>query len=165
MRNFLIILIVLLISACAGIPSYSFRGGEIPGETFSIESFSNSASIVNPNLSISLQDAMQKRFTNESNLKYTNGIGDAHFIGMITKYAITPVQGTGSETVALNRLTISLKITYANSVSGEQDFDKTFTSYDDFESTEDFNNKEEDLVESISEKLVALVYNQVLVDW
>lgn len=165
MRNFLIILIVLIVSACAGIPSYSFRGGEIPGETFSIESFSNSASIVNPNLSISLQDAMQNRFTNESNLKYTDGIGDAHFIGMITKYKITPVQGTGNETVALSRLTISLKITYANSVSNEQDFDKTFTSYDDFESTEDFNNKEEDLIESISEKLVALVYNQVLVDW
>ena len=164
MRNLLIIAISIIISGCAGV-SYSFRGGEIPGKTFSIESFTNTASIVNPNLAIVLQDELQERFTNESNLKYTDGTGDAHFQGMITSYKITPVQGTGSETVALNRLTITVKITYVNSVDGQQDFDKTFTSYDDFESTEDFASVEDDLTTKISKKLVALVYNETLKEW
>ena len=100
-----------------------------------------------------------------TNLKYTDGIGDAQFKGVITSYRITPVQGTGDETVALNRLTITVKITYVNSADGSQDFDKSFTSYDDFESTEDFSAIEDALMETISEKLVALVYNETLMEW
>ena len=145
--------------------SYSFRVFEIPGQTFSIESFTNTATLINPNLAIVMQDELQERFTYESNLKYTNGVGEAHFKGEITKYAITPVQGTGDETVALNRLEISVKVTYTNSENGDQDFDKTFTSFDDFESTEDFSSIEDALMESISEKLVALVYNETLMEW
>lgn len=163
MRNLLIILVSLIALSCK--VSYSFRGGQIPGETFAIESFTNTATLVNPNLAIVMQDELQERFTNESNLKYTDGIGDAQFKGVITNYRITPVQGTGDETVALNRLTITVKITYVNSTDGSQDFDKSFTSYDDFESTEDFSSIEDALMETISEKLVALVYNETLMEW
>lgn len=166
MRNFLIIIAISIITLGCKI-SYSFRGGEIPGETFSIESFINSPSLsmVNPNLSIVLQDELQERFTNESNLKYTDSKGDAVFQGEITKYAISPVQGTGNETVSLNRLTISVKIIYENEADSSQNFNKPFTSYDDFESTQDFASIEQELMESISEKLVALVYNEALKEW
>lgn len=164
MRNYTIIIVSLILASCAGV-GYSFKGGEIPGKTFSVGSFTNEASIVNPNLAIVLQDALQERFTNESNLKYTDTQGDAHFEGVVTGYNITPVQGTGDQTVDLNRLTISVKFTYSNAANGEQDFDKVFSSYDDFESAQDFSVVEEELMQSISEKLVALVYNQVLVDW
>lgn len=163
MRHLLIILVSLIALSCK--VSYSFRGGQIPGETFAIESFTNTATLVNPNLAIVMQDELQERFTNESNLKYTDGIGDAQFKGVITNYRITPVQGTGDETVALNRLTITVKITYVNSADGSQNFDKSFTSYDDFESTEDFSAIEDALMETISEKLVALVYNETLMEW
>lgn len=165
MKHLLIIISAITLFSCAGLPSYSFRGGEIPGETFSIESFTNSASLINPNLAIVMQDAMQERFTNESNLKYTDETGDAQFKGIITNYRITPVQGTGNETVALNRLTITVKITYSNSADDSQNFDRSFTSFDDFESTVDFASIEDELMETISRKLVDLVYNQVLVDW
>ncbi|MFL2581688.1 MAG: LPS assembly lipoprotein LptE [Flavobacteriales bacterium] len=163
MKKLLIIALSCIALGCK--VSYSFRGGEIPGQTFSIESFTNTATLVNPNLAIVMQDELQERFTNESNLKYTNGVGEAHFKGVITKYAITPLQGTGNEIVALNRLTISVKVTYTNSENDAQDFDKTFTSFDDFESTEDFSSIEDALMESISEKLVALVYNETLMEW
>ena len=163
MKNLLLILVTIVALGCK--VSYSFRGGEIPGQTFSIESITNTASLVNPNLAIVLQDALQEKFTNESNLKYTNGIGDAQFTGVITRYTITPEQGTGSDIVALNRLTISIKITYTNSENGDQDFNKTFESYDNFKATEDSSSIEDELMESISKKLVDLVYNETLMEW
>ena len=163
MKKLLFIALACIVIGCK--VSYSFRGGEIPGQTFSIESFTNTATLVNPNLAIVMQDELQERFTNESNLKYTDGVGEAHFQGVITKYAITPVQGTGTETVALNRLTISVKITYSNSENDSQDFDKTFSSFDDFESTQDFSSIEDELMKTISEKLVALIYNETLMEW
>ena len=163
MKKLIVIALSCIALSCK--VSYSFRGGQIPGQTFSIESFTNTATLVNPNLAIVMQDELQERFTNESNLKYTDGLGEAHFKGVITKYAITPLQGTGNEIVALNRLTISVKVTYTNSENDAQDFNKTFTSFDDFESSEDFSSIEDALMVSISEKLVALVYNETLMEW
>lgn len=166
MRQFLIIAISVIALSCK--VSYSFRGGEIPGKTFSIESFTNTASLVNPNLAIVMQDALQEKFTNESNLKYTDGVGDANFVGVIKDYKISPVQGTGTETVALNRLTISVNIIYTNTEDQSiEESGKTIniSSYDDFESTEDFASIEDELMKTISKKLVDLVFNQVLVDW
>jgi len=168
MKNLLIAITFfsMLLSGCK--VSYSFRGGEIPGKTFSVGTLTNSASLVNPNLAIVMQDKLQEKFTNESNLKYTDGNGDANFSGRITSYKVSPVQGTGATTVALNRLTIAVEFLYTNpddkTVPEEGKVIKV-SSYDDFESTEDFSSIEDELMESISEKLVALVYNQVLVDW
>jgi hypothetical protein len=167
MRYIFTIASSLILVSCFTI-SYSFRGGRIPGETFSIESFTNQASIINPNLAIVFQDALQERFTNESNLKYTDKDqteNHVKFSGTIKKYRISPVQGTGNETVTLNRLTISVNILYSNSKEPSLNFEKEFASYDDFESSQDFSSVEEELMKTISEKLVALVYNQTIVDW
>ena len=163
MKKLLIIAISFVALACK--VTYSFRGGQIPGQTFSIESFTNTATLVNPNLAIVIQDELQEKFSNESNLKYTDGIGDAHFTGSIINYSITPVQGTGAETVALNRLTIKIKVSYANSENNNQDFDQTFEMYDDFESTDDFSTVEDKLMKSISEKLIDQIYQKTMTEW
>jgi len=165
MINHIVFLTYFILTSCAGIPKYSFRGGEIPGKTFSIESFTNTAALVNPNLAIVMQDELQEKFTNESNLTYTDGIGDAHFSGLITKYSITPVQGTGSETVALNRLTIGITIAYTNSENSNQDFNEPIEMYDDFESTDDFSSIEDKLMKSISKKLISQIYQKTMTEW
>lgn len=168
MKIFLSILIGLILTACA--VSYSFQGGTVAGKTFAVKTFNlgNKLTLVNPNLPIVLQEALQQKFINESNLKFTDGKADVNFFGTIVKYTITPVQGTGEQTVNLNRLTISIEVLYTNEA------DETIppegkvisaTSFDDFASTDDFISKESELVESISEKLVSLVYNEVLVNW
>ena len=169
MKIFWSILVGLVITACAGV-SYSFRGGTVPGETFTVKTFGlgNNLTLVNPNLPIISQEVLQQKFINESNLKYTDQNTDVNFIGTINSYTITPVQGTGNATVTMNRLTISLEVLYTNNkdvkVPAEGKVIKV-TSYDDFAASDDFSSKENELVESISEKLVSLIYNQVLVDW
>jgi hypothetical protein len=168
MRVFWSILIGFTLSACA--VTYSFQGGTVAGESFTVNTFKlgNQLRLVNPNLPIVLQEALQQKFINESNLKFTDSNADVNFIGTITKYTITPVQGTGDETVDLNRLTISLEVLYTNEKDetlAPEGKVITVSSYDDFASTDDFSSKEAELVESISEKLVSLIYNQVLVNW
>lgn len=155
----------LVLWQCAGVPKYSFSGGDIPGESFSINNFPNNAQIVNPNLSIELQESFRKKFTSESNLKFVEANGDAHFEGEITGYSISPVQATGDQIAALSRLTIRLHVKYSNSTNPANDFDKTFSDYADFESSEDFNSIEDELVEEILKKLIDQIFNQVLIDW
>lgn len=158
------ILILTALSACVGI-GYTMKGGKIPGDSFSIESFENNAPLGNPNLNIIVQDLLRDRLVKETDLKSVANDGDANFTGTITNYTITPVVGTGAATVNLNRLTISLSITYSNAVNPKNDFTKTFTDFDDFDSSEDISIQEEALIETIGNKLVNQIFNQVLIDW
>lgn len=168
MKNYLKIIplavLVFSLAACTG-ARYTMKGGKVPGTSFSIENFENIAPLGNPNLSIAIQDLLRARVLRETSLKYVPSEGDAHFIGTITNYTITPVLGTGAETVSLNRLSITLKVSYLNKVDDKNDFDKSFTDFDDFNSSEDINTMEEELIKKIGAKLVDQVFNQVLVDW
>tara|TARA_Y100000766_G_scaffold238795_1_gene215533 strand:- start:1097 stop:1594 length:498 start_codon:yes stop_codon:yes gene_type:complete len=165
MKNYIVLALSFLIFSCASLPKYSFGEGEIPGQTFSIESFTNVASLINPNLAIFIQNSLQEKFANESNLKFIQGTGDAVFKGVITRYSITPVQGTGDETVALNRLTIDIKATYLNSVNDSQNFEEIISYADDFESTKDFSSIEEELMKSISKKIIDEIYQKTMSEW
>jgi hypothetical protein len=157
--------VICLISSC-DVFKYSMEGGEIPGETFSIENFENTAPLGNPAVSIWVQDLLRNRLLKETKLKYKPEDGDAHFTGTISSYSITPVVGTtAGATVDLNRLTISLKVSYTNGVDEKNDFSKTFTDYYEYDSSEDISTKEQELIELIGEKLIAQVFNDVLVDW
>ena len=155
---------IIFMMGCAGI-EYTMKGGKVPGTTFSIENFENAAPLGNPNLNIMVQDVLRERLLRETGLKYKPSDGDAHFTGTITNYTITPVLGTGESTANLNRLTISLAVTYSNKVDDKNDFSRTFTDFDDFESSEDISAKEEELIKTIGDKLVTQIFNEVLVDW
>ena len=156
--------LILILSSCTG-ARYTMNGGKIPGASFTIENFENIAPLGNPNLSITVQDLLRARLLRETQLRATPIDGDANFTGTITGYTITPVLGTGAETVSLNRLTITLKVSYSNKIDAKNDFEKSFSDFSDFNSSDDINSQEEELIKTIGTKLVNQVFNQVLVDW
>jgi len=165
LKSLLFIGIMFLTGSCTTF-NYSMEGGNIPGKTFSIENFENIAPLGSPAVSIWIQDLLRDRLLKETNLKYEPEDGDAHFTGTVSSYSITPVVGTTvGETVDLNRLTISLKVSYSNGVDEKNDFSKTFTDYYEYDSSEDIASKEQELIELIGEKLIAQVFNDVLVNW
>ncbi len=155
---------LIFLHSCIGF-GYTLEGGTIPAKSFSIENFDNIAPLGNPALSISVQDLLRDRLLKETSLKSVSSDGDVNFIGTVVNYTITPVVGTGSSTVSLNRLTISLQITYSNKVDDKNDFVKTFTDFDDFDSSSDITSEEDELIQSIGAKLVNQIFNQVLIDW
>lgn len=156
-------LLIVLIS-CEGI-KYTFKGGIIPGKTFSMNSFPNNANTVYPNLSFMVFDAMRQKLLSESTLKFLDGDGDAHFEGTIVGYDITPVQATGAIISELSRLTIRIKVSYTNKINPKINYDKTFSDFDDFDNSEDFNNLEEQLVTRILKKLIDQIYNEAMEEW
>lgn len=144
---------------------YSFKGGIIPGKTFSITNFPNNANTVNPNLSNMVFDALRQKILSESSLKFVPDLGDAFFDGKITGYTITPVQATGNDFSELSRLTITLSVIYTNEIDPSINYEKSFNDFQDFNSSEDFNSIEDEIVESILKKLVDQIYNEAMVGW
>lgn len=158
--------IVLLfgISSC-GI--YSFSGASISNEvkSVSINPFENVASLAPPVLSNTLTEALKDKFSSETNLIPLNSDGDLIFSGRITNYSINPIAIQADETASKNRLSITVKVKFVNIIDEESNYDKTFSRYADYESSQDFTSIEESLNEEIVSQLIDDIFNEAFTNW
>ncbi len=146
---------------------YSFTGASIPPEakTISIQQFINNAPLVQPMLSQRLTDALRDKFSSQTNLSQVSANGDLAFEGYITDYNTQPVAITGDETAALNRLTISVKVSYSNRFDEKQNFEASFSRFEEYESSRSLSEVEDQLMEQIIDALVQDIFNRSVVNW
>jgi len=161
----ILFLSVLLSFNSCGI--YSFTGASIaPGiKTISIQYFTNQASLVQPTLSQTLTDALKDRFMQQTNLKIVNGRGDLNIEGAITNYSTQPVAIQSNDQAALNRLSITIRVTFTNEQDEKQNFETTFTRYEDYDSRLSLSSVEDNLIKVISEALVEDIFNKSVANW
>lgn len=168
-RNSILLLTVVLAAAIftACKISYSFTGAVpmVGVKTFSVYYFPNRARLVNPNLSQSFTDGLQEKLIKQTSLSQISENGDLEFSGQMTEYDVKPMNIQQGDLAALNRLTISVKVKFVNNKDHEQDWEKTFTEYEDFESTQSLSNVEDGLVTEIIKKLTDDIFNASLANW
>ena len=166
------ILAGLFFSAVTSCGIYSFSGVSIGPDvkTFQVDYFMNNAPLVNPTLSNTFTIALQDILQNRTRCNLVNEGGDLVFEGEITRYdqtSIAPTIGTdGTVTASKVRLTIAVKVRFYNNKDETQNFDKTFSQFDDMEGTETLNGtQEQELVDRIIERLVTDIFNQSVAQW
>lgn len=166
MRRSLIIWFLLAISLML-VSCYSFTGASISPEakTIVVNLFPNRAPNVQPTLSNVFTEALKDRFVTQTNLEMVNRNGDLNFEGEITRYKVTPQAYQGNETAALNRLTISIRVSFTNRLEPDKNFDSNFSRYADFESSQSLTSVENQLIEEIVEQLTEDVFNKAVVNW
>ena len=160
------LLVMALAFICQGCGIYSFSGASIPAEakTVSVAYFPNHAQLVNPLLSDNLTTALRDAMTNQTTLDVVESGGDLAFEGEITDYRTTPVAITG-QTAAMNRLTITVKVRFSNSIDETKDFESSFSRYEDYPSDQDLISVQESLTATIVDQLVEDIFNKALVNW
>jgi hypothetical protein len=161
----LIISIVLLLYSCR--VNYSFTGASISPsvKTVTIQYFPNKASLVVPNLSRSLTDALRDYFTSQTNLVLVDKGGDLNIEGAITGYAVQPIAIQGNETAAMNRLTITISVKFINKTNEKQNFETNFSRYQDYQSSLNLVSVQDGLIKEINDQLVQDVFNKSVVNW
>ena len=157
----------LLLLFASGCGVYSFTGASIPpgAKTISIAYFVNNAQYVEPSLSQSLTDALRDRFLSQTDLDFVKEGGDLQIEGLITEYSTRPVAIQGDETAALNRLSVTVKVKYTNTLDPDKDFDAPFTRYEDYPSDQDLSVVKDQLISTINESLVDDIFNKAVVNW
>lgn len=163
-----VILATLIFTACK--ITYSFTGASIAPnvKTFSVYYFPNRAKLVNPNLSQQLtqgQDGLENKLIKQTSLSQIKENGDLEFSGQITEYDVKPMNIVQGDLAAQNRLTISVKVKFTNNKDHEQDWEKTFTAYEDFDSNRSLSDAEDALVTEIIKKLVDDIFNASVANW
>ena len=168
-KTILLLLVVVLTTALytACKVSYSFTGASIAAnvKTFSVYYFPNRARLVNPNLSQSFTDGLQEKLIRQTSLNQISDNGDLEFSGQITEYDVRPMNIQQGDLAALNRLTIGIKVKYVNNKNHEQDWEKSFTGYEDFESSSSLSDVEDSLVPEIIKKLTDDIFNASIANW
>ena len=161
---FLLLVLVLFASGCG---VYSFTGASIPpgAKTISIAYFVNNAQFVEPSLSQSLTDALRDRFLSQTDLDFVSEGGDLQIEGYITDYSTRPVAIQGNETAALNRLSVTVRVKFTNTLDDTRDFESPFTRFEDYSSSQDLSAVKDELLVTINENLVDDIFNKAVVNW
>lgn len=162
--NTLLILMAVFVMTSCGI--YSFTGASIPPEakTVSIQHFQNNANLVNPMLSEIITNNLRDFFMNQTSLDEVVVNGDLALEGEIVDYRTAPTAITGDQ-AALNRLTITVNVRFYNIYDESKNFEQKFSQYEDYPSNQDLNVIQDELMNTIAQKLCEDIFNKAVVNW
>jgi hypothetical protein len=157
--------LVIFITGCK--INYSFTGVNLSPEikTYTVYYFPNRARLVNPNLSQSFTEDLRDKLQRQTSLNEVQDNGDLIFEGQIENYDVRPMSIQKDDMAAKNRLTITVRVKYTNSVNPDQSFEQSFTAYEDFDSTSSLSDVEDGLVPEIVQKLLEDIFNATVANW
>ncbi len=160
----LFMLFVLLLAGCE--IRYSFSGGQFSGaRTFSVQYIKPQTALASPAYAQRLTESFKDVMLSQSPLSLTESKGDLQYEGTITQYSITPVAVQSNETASLNRLSITIKIAYTNTLEPDLNFEKSFTKFADFPASQSLFSVEEELWQQINDQLTQEIYNSSVGNW
>ncbi len=161
-----LIAVSFLLGGCS-IVKYSFSGTSIQPDvkTVTINFFEYKALKVNPTLSNDLTEAMKDKFRKLTKLEQVDFDGDLEISGAVTGYEVRAAAVTANEVAAMNRLTVTASLKFTNRKYPEEDFEKSFSAYSDYDSTNSLDAVEASLCEEIVEKLVEDMFNASVAQW
>lgn len=155
----------LLLTRCT--VQYSMGGANIQSDvnTINIRDFSNQATSGPANLGQLFTNELKNEFQSQTRLTQVDDRGDLNFSGQITDYETRPVSVGGEETAQMTRLTITVNVQFTNEKHSDNSYESNFSQYEDFDSSQNLSSVENELVESITEKLVDDIFQKAVVNW
>lgn len=146
---------------------YSFSGASISPDikTINISVFPNRAPLIQPALSQTFTDKLKDKFISQTHLQQVTGESDLRLEGYISDYRTNPVAIQGTETAALNRLTITIQVKFTNEKDPKMSFDSPFSRYADYDATKNLVEVEMTLIDEINRQIVDDIFNRAVSNW
>ena len=166
MRKGILLLCVVLLNACT--ISYKFNGASIDystTKTISIADFPNMAALVHPPLSNNLSDGIRDIFQRQTRLEQVRRGGNLELEGEITGYTLTPMAVAADSYASETKLTITVKVRFTNNVAPEESFEKTYTAYQTFDSSQMLVDVQDELCNTMITEIADQIYNDTVAKW
>ena len=165
-KSVMAFLISLLLVSCS--VSYKFNGSSIDytkTKTISISDFPNMAELVYPPLSQQFSEALRDSYTKQTRLQILKKEGDLHLEGEIVGYQLTPLAISADSYASQTKLTLTIKVRFTNYKNPEEDFEKSYTAFQTFDSNQILNNVQDALVKQMITDIVDNIYNDTVAKW
>jgi hypothetical protein len=154
----------LLINSCG---VYNFTGAKpVDAKTFQVNYFQNNAELIEPGIertfTLELQDIIQC----QTNLNLVTQGGELIYEGEIVEYRIAPMTATADQRAAQNRLTITVMVRFTNRNKEEDNFEKRFSFYYDFDANAQLVGSQlTSALDEIFERITQDIFNESLAKW
>ncbi len=167
MRKIMLLLFSIgVLNSC--IISYKFNGASIDYSTtksISIADFPNMAPLVYAPLSSNLSDGIRDLFQRQTRLEQVRRGGNLEIEGEIIGYSLTPMAVSADSYAAETKLTITVKVRFTNNVAPEESFEKTYTAYQTFDSSQMLNDVQDELCNTMIAEIADQIYNDTVAKW
>jgi len=163
---FVWILLITGLTSCSF--RYQFIGGTMDYsqvKSISIKDFPNMAPLVYPPLAQKFTEQLREKYIRQTPLQVIRDNGTMDLEGEITRYELTPLAVREDMYASQTRLTITVQVRFANQVTPEDDFEQSFSAYQEFDSSKQFNTEEEQLCELIIKEIIDQIYNATVAKW
>lgn len=158
------ITISLLVNSCG---VYNFTGAKpIDAKTFQVNYFQNNAPLVEPGIERTFTLELQDIIQNQTNLNLVSQGGELLYEGEIVDYRITPMTATADQRAAQNRLTISVNVRFTNRNKEDDNFEKRFSFFYDFDANQQLVGSQlTTALDVIFERITQDIFNESLAKW
>jgi hypothetical protein len=158
------ILTLFLLVSCN--VKYNFTGtGKINAKTFQVNYFQNNAEIVEVGIERTFTQKLQNTIQNQTNLDLVTSGGDLLYEGEIVEYRITPMAANANQQSSQNRMTITINVRYSSKNSEDDNFEKRFSFYHDYDANLLPSAVLNEALEIIYERITQDIFNESLAKW
>jgi hypothetical protein len=148
--------------------SYKFNGTVIDYniiKSISIEDFTNQAAMVYAPLTNVLNEKLKDTYTRQTRLNLIERNADLELSGEVTGYDITPMSVNANSLAAETRLTLRVNVRYTNNTNHDEDFERSYTAYRNFDSNLLLTDVQDQLIEELVEEICDHIYNDTVANW
>lgn len=167
MRYFIITLALVFSFLLNGCGVYNFTGASpVDAKTFQVNYFQNNAPLIEPGIEREFTLELQDIIRNQTNLNLVTQGGDLLYEGEIVDYRISPMTATADQRAAQNRLTISVMVRFSNRNKEDDNFEKRFSFFYDFDANQQLVGSQlTTALDVIFERITQDVFNESLAKW
>ena len=159
-------IISLILISCS--ISYKFNGSSIDytkTKSISITDFPNNAELVFPPLSQEFSEALRETYSKQTRLQVLKKGGDLHLEGEIVGYQLTPLAISADSYASQTKLTLTIKLRFSNNKNPEEDFEKSYTTFQTFDSSKLLTDVQDVLIKQMISDIVDNIYNDTVAKW
>lgn len=160
------LLFTLLLAGCS--IKYSLNGASIDYtkiKTVSITDFQNLAPTVYPPLAQRFTEDLKDRFQRQTRLRDIPTNGDLSIEGEIVGYDLSAEAVQENAFAAKTRLTLRINVRFTNKVNEEENFEREFTSFGTFDSSQMFVDVQDQLCEELTKDIINQIFNATVENW
>ncbi len=168
MKKYSFVILFLFVISVQSCGIYSFTGTNLHPDvkTVQIDYFPNNAVLIEPGLSQTFTTRFQDLFLQQTNLDLVKSAGDLQFEGEITGYRINPMTATAQQTADQNRLSITVNVRFFNNKLEEDDFERSFSHYYDYDANAQLTGSAlDDAFDEIIERITQDIFNASVAKW
>jgi hypothetical protein len=162
----ILFLLAVVFNGC--VISYKFNGASIDyskTKSIAIADFPNVAALVHPPLSSMLSDGIRDLFQRQTRLEQVRRGGSLEIEGEITDYRLTPMSVSADSYASETRLTMMVRVRFTNNINPEESFEKTYSSYQNFDSSQMLNDVQDELCDIMIKEIADQIYNDTVARW